>query len=161
MPVTPWSVLVCTAPFLLLLHSLYLVSLQLVHLTHVRALRRPCNNHGTYRLYMHGTKSNPCFQDVQRTTHSKHRPQGCHASRRDPVTICCRGLLGWKLLHTGGSSTSIPMPYLESAQVNVPSQTTWAFEPAALGLTPCSTDAQNKINVLGLDRLISTSSQQQ
>lgn len=125
----------------------------------------PFANHATIMLLTGFTcmvpNPIPVSKTVQRTTHSKHRPQGCHASRHDPVTMFCRGLLGWKLLHTGASSTSIPMPYLEPAQVNVPSQTTWAFEPAALGLTTCSNDAQAKINVLGLDRLILTSSQQQ
>ncbi|DBA88863.1 TPA: hypothetical protein ACH3X2_000108 [Trebouxia sp. C0005] len=70
------------------------------------------------------------------------------------------GLLGWKLLSmtgggSGGSSCSYPLAPPANYQANLPGQVTWAFEPAALGLTACSCGPHD--SSMAWDSLIATS----
>lgn len=71
------------------------------------------------------------------------------------------GLVGWKLLSMtggGGSSSSYPVAPPASYQATLPGPITWAFEPAALGLTACACGPHDSVS--GLDRLIMTSAHQ-
>ena len=91
------------------------------------------------------------------------------------ITLDCRGLLGWKLFHMGGgggccvgSGYDVGSPIFPVTppgpiygQTHVPGPVTWAFEPAALGLANCGSRSHDKLNVFGLDRLVTTSSHQQ
>ena len=71
-----------------------------------------------------------------------------------------RGLLGWKLLSmtgggSGGGGCSYPLAPPANYQANLPGQVTWAFEPAALGLTACACGPHDSI--MAWDSLIATS----
>ena len=71
-----------------------------------------------------------------------------------------RGLLGWKLLSmtgggTGGGSCSYPLAPPANYQANLPGQISWAFEPAAFGLTACACGPHDRI--MAWDNLIPTS----
>lgn len=70
------------------------------------------------------------------------------------------GLLGWKLLSmtgggTGGGSCSYPLAPPANYQANLPGQISWAFEPAAFGLTACACGPHDRI--MAWDNLIPTS----
>ena len=86
---------------------------------------------------------------------------GCMLSGKSVVMLDCRGLLGWKLFHMGGGGGCCVGSGYDVGSPIFPVTSHLGLEPAALGLANCGSRSHDKLNVFGLDRLVTTSSHQQ